>query len=78
MKVVILVVYIDDIVVAGNDDDEIKKLKAYLQTKLKLRIWEISNTFLELRLQDLRVASSSHSASTPWISLKKQGNYVPS
>lgn len=33
---VILVVYVDDIVVTGNDGDEINSLKAYLRTEFEI------------------------------------------
>ena len=37
MKVVILVVYVDDIVAIGNDDDEISRLKDLLSMNLRSR-----------------------------------------
>ena len=37
MKVVIFVVYVDDIVVTGNDGDEINKLKEFLRTEFEIK-----------------------------------------
>lgn len=42
MGIVILAVYVDGIVITGNDGDEIDKLKAYMTTEFESRILELN------------------------------------
>lgn len=38
-KITILIVYVDDIVVTGDDINEINKLKVYLTKEFGIKIW---------------------------------------
>ena len=46
-KITILIVYVDDIVVTGDNHKEMARLKKYLATQFEIRIWANSNIFLE-------------------------------
>lgn len=50
MKVVILVVHVDDIVVTGNDGDEINKLKEFLRIVLEIKDLGMLKYFLGIEV----------------------------
>ncbi|XP_062108646.1 uncharacterized mitochondrial protein AtMg00810-like [Humulus lupulus] len=47
--IIMLVVYVDDIVITGNDTREILSLKSFLHTQFHMRIWGCSSISWELR-----------------------------
>lgn len=68
VEVVMPMVKIDDIVMKGNNEKEIKELKTNLGEKFKIKNLRTLKTFLELRLLGLRKELSSHNVSIYRIS----------
>lgn len=50
MKVVILVVYVNDIVVTGDDEGEISRLKCFLGTEFEIKDPELLIYFLRIEV----------------------------
>lgn len=59
-KIVMLIVYVDDMVVTGNDLEAILNFKCYLSKEFETRTWQNCKTCLGLKSPDLiRVSSFS-------------------
>lgn len=50
MKVIILVVYIDNIIVIGDDEDEISILKCFLRTEFEIKDLGLLKYFLGIEV----------------------------
>lgn len=77
MRVAIHVVYVDDIVVMGQDGDEINRLKAYMKSKVKIKDLGNLRYFLHVEVGKSKHSiciSKSQNISIPWFSLKQQEN----
>lgn len=52
--IVILVVYVDDTVVFGDDDDKINKLKGFLRTDFKIKYLGLLKYFLGIEVNKMK------------------------
>ena len=66
-RITILVVYVDDIVITGDDMEEIKKLKERLGKAFEVKDLDHFDIFLGLRLQDRQEGLFSPKGSIPLI-----------
>ena len=69
-KVAMLIVYVDAIVVIGNDEQEINVLKAYLKKEFEINNRRELKYFLRIEVASPRKEYSFHSIYMPWIYLK--------
>lgn len=63
---VFILVYVNDIVLTGNDTMAIDKLKSYLHSKFHIKDLGPLKYFLALRLLNLPKASIFHNENIPW------------
>lgn len=59
-KITALIVYVNDMVVTGNDPEERKALQKYLSKEFKMKDLVLRNIFLELKCLDLIEVSFYH------------------
>lgn len=72
-EVTTLIVYVDDIVVTANDQCGINNLNGFLGKGFEIKVLSFLDTFLGLRLLDLRIEFSYPNASTFYIFSKILG-----
>ena len=72
-KLAVFIVYVDDIILTGNDIDEIERLKMLLTKEFETKDLGSLKYFLGIEVARSRKGIFCHKGNTFWISWKKLG-----